>query len=94
MFLQKKDAEEEDSENWRFFPQDFREKNDLGCHHREAIEHVFHFEQGEKYFTSGRDGTFRIWNSTDLKHIKTVSPYFTPLSTSLNADHVQSDSLD
>ena len=72
MFLQRAEPDEDDGENWRFFPQDFRAKNDLGCHHRAEIAHVLHFEHGEKYLTSGRDGTFRIWNATDLKHVKTV----------------------
>lgn len=75
MFLQRSDGDEDDGENWRFFPQDFRERNDFGCHHRAPIAHVLHFEQGERYLTSGRDGTFRIWNAADLKHVKTVTDF-------------------
>ena len=72
MFLQRRDTHEDDSENWRFFTQDFGVRNDVGCHHRAPIAHLLHVEQTEKYLTSGRDGSVRVWNAENLKHVKTV----------------------
>lgn len=72
MFLQRSEAADDNIDNWRFFPQDFKDRNDSGTNHRDAVEFLVHFEQGDKYITCGRDGTFRLWNSSDLKHFRTV----------------------
>ncbi len=72
MFLQRTDTQEDDSENWRFFTQDFEVRNDVSCYHRAPIAHLLHVEQTEKYLTSGRDGSVRVWNAENLKHVKTV----------------------
>jgi hypothetical protein len=34
---------------------------------------VFGLPAIDKYITCGRDGTFRLWNAGDMKHLKTVN---------------------
>lgn len=75
MFLQRSEAADDNVDNWRFFPQDFKDRNDNGTSHRDTVEFLLNFEQGDKYITCGRDGTFRLWNSSDLKHFRTVGPH-------------------
>lgn len=76
MFLHRAEADDDDMENWRFFPQDFKDKNDASVNHRDLVEYLYNFSQGEKYITCGQDGTFRLWNAPDLRHLKTVSLIF------------------
>ncbi|KAG1667639.1 hypothetical protein FOA52_004666 [Chlamydomonas sp. UWO 241] len=74
MFLER--AQEQagaSSENWRLFPQDFRDKNDIGVAHRGPVDKILYCEPIDKYITCSRDGTFRLWNGMDLKHVKTLS---------------------
>lgn len=73
MFLQRPDFDENDGENWRFFPPEIVKKSDVGCHHKGDIAHFCHVHQSDKYLTSGHDGTLRIWNAIDLRHVKTVT---------------------
>eukprot|EP00798_Chlamydomonas_sp_ICE-L_P024012 gene24012-9585_t len=74
MFLEKaQEAAGVTSENWRLFPQDFRDKNDPGVFHRGPVDKVLYCEPIDKYITCSRDGTFRLWNGADLKHFRTMS---------------------
>lgn len=40
--------------------------------HSDLIERVVHVPEVDKYITCSRDATFRIWNSADLKHSRTL----------------------
>jgi len=74
MFLERaQEAAGANSENWRLFPQDFRDKNDVGVAHRGPVDKIMYCEPIDKYVTCSRDGTFRMWNGMDLKHFKTMS---------------------
>ncbi|KAJ9529394.1 hypothetical protein QJQ45_013762 [Haematococcus lacustris] len=74
MFLERaQEASGTTSENWRLFPQDFRDKNDPGVAHRGAVDKIMYVEAIDKYVTCSRDGSFRLWNGTDLKHFRTMT---------------------
>ncbi|GFR43071.1 hypothetical protein Agub_g4078 [Astrephomene gubernaculifera] len=74
MFLERAQmAGESASENWRLFPQDFRDRNDPSVTHRGAVDRVLYCEAVDKYISCGRDGTFRLWNGLDCRHFKTIS---------------------
>ncbi|GIL84419.1 hypothetical protein Vretimale_15893 [Volvox reticuliferus] len=73
MFLERAQmVGESASENWRLFPQDFRDRNDLGVTHRGPVDRVLYMDFVDKYVSCGRDGTFRLWNGADLRHYKTI----------------------
>lgn len=72
MFLEKSQMVGEGaSENWRLFPQDFRDKNDSQVAHRGAVDRIMYVEAIDKYVSCGRDGTYRLWNGSDARHFKT-----------------------
>eukprot|EP00775_Hariotina_reticulata_P009116 gene9116-9285_t len=75
MFLEKVQASatEDSSDNWRLFPADFREKNESMSYHHEQVDKVYFCSAIDKYITCARDGSFRLWNAADLKHVRTVS---------------------
>jgi len=74
MFLERaQEASGTTNENWRLFPQDFKDRNDPGVSHRGQVDHVFYCEVIDKYVTISRDGSFRLWNGVDLKHFRTVT---------------------
>ncbi|KAG2498385.1 hypothetical protein HYH03_003644 [Edaphochlamys debaryana] len=73
MFLERAQmAGESASENWRLFPQDFRDRNDLSVTHRGPVDRVLYCDFVDKYISCGRDGTFRLWNGGDCRHFKTI----------------------
>ncbi|GIL56855.1 hypothetical protein Vafri_12156, partial [Volvox africanus] len=73
MFLERAQmVGESASENWRLFPQDFRDRNDLGVTHRGPVDRLLYMDFVDKYVSCGRDGTFRLWNGADLRHYKTI----------------------
>ncbi|KAF5835754.1 WD40-repeat-containing domain protein [Dunaliella salina] len=74
MFLERaQEASGTTNENWRLFPQDFKDRNDPGVSHRGQVDQVFYCEVIDKYVTISRDGSFRLWNGVDLKHFRTVT---------------------
>uniref|UniRef100_A0A7S0WPJ8 EF-hand domain-containing protein n=1 Tax=Chlamydomonas leiostraca TaxID=1034604 RepID=A0A7S0WPJ8_9CHLO len=74
MFLERaQEASGTTSENWRLFPQDFRDKNDPGVAHRGPVDRIMYCEAIDKYITCSRDGSFRLWNGADLKHFRTMT---------------------
>ncbi|WIA12480.1 hypothetical protein OEZ85_012515 [Tetradesmus obliquus] len=75
MFLEKAQAAAGDSaaDNWRLFPADFRDKNEASAYHHEQVDRLYFCGAIDKYISCGRDGSFRLWNAADLKHVKTVN---------------------
>jgi hypothetical protein len=74
MFLERaQEAAGMNAENWKLFPQDFRDKNEIGVCHRGPVDKVYYCEPIDRYVSCSRDGTFRLWNGSDLKHFKTMS---------------------
>jgi len=61
MFLEKAQqaAGEGAAENWRLFPQEFRDTNEQSCYHRDQVDRLYYVSQVDKYITCGRDGSFR-----------------------------------
>ena len=49
-----------------------REKQEPGTSHRGVVDRLMYCDAIDKYVTCSRDGTFRLWNSLDLRHYKTV----------------------
>eukprot|EP00741_Cyanophora_paradoxa_P015875 tig00020909_g15326.t1 len=43
-----------------------------GVYHKDMIDRVLFLPNSDKYITTSRDGTLRIWNATTLAHMKTV----------------------
>ncbi|CEP03071.1 unnamed protein product (mitochondrion) [Plasmodiophora brassicae] len=41
-------------------------------YHRDMIETVLYIPKTDKYVTSSRDGTFKVWNCKDRLHVRTV----------------------
>jgi hypothetical protein len=39
--------------------QEFRDKNEHSCYHRDQVDRVYYVQQVDKYVTCGRDGSFR-----------------------------------
>jgi WD40 repeat protein len=37
------------------------------------VDKVYFCSAIDKYITCARDGSFRLWNAADLKHVRTVS---------------------
>ena len=52
--------------------QDFRDRNDHSVAHRGPVEKLYYCDAMDKYISSSRDGSFRLWNGADLKHFRTV----------------------
>ncbi|KAG2424023.1 hypothetical protein HXX76_014847 [Chlamydomonas incerta] len=74
MFLQRAEmAGETAAENWRLFPQDFRDRNDTSVSHKGLVDRILYVDFLDKYVTAGRDGTFRLWNGGDCRHFKSLS---------------------
>jgi len=46
--------------------------NPKHVHHRDMIAEILHVSRQEKFYTSSRDGTVRVWHASTLNHIKTV----------------------
>lgn len=40
--------------------------------HGDLVERVLYFSELDKYITCGRDATFRVWNTSDLRHNRTL----------------------
>jgi WD40 repeat protein len=40
---------------------------------RLQVDRLFFCGAIDKYISCGRDGSFRLWNAADLKHVKTVN---------------------
>jgi hypothetical protein len=36
------------------------------------VDKIMYVEAIDKYVTCSRDGSFRLWNGTDLKHFRTM----------------------
>ncbi|GAX72651.1 hypothetical protein CEUSTIGMA_g107.t1 [Chlamydomonas eustigma] len=74
MFLERaQEAAGIHAENWKLFPQDFRDKNEIGVCHRGPVDKVMYCEAIDRYISCSRDGTFRLWNGSDMKHSRTMS---------------------
>jgi WD40 repeat protein len=52
--------------------QDLPGRNEDAGAHSDIIERVVHVPEVDKYITCSRDATFRIWNSDDFKHNRTL----------------------
>lgn len=46
--------------------------NDLTAYHKDMITHIVNVESINKYVTTARDGTLRVWSSKDHQHIHTI----------------------
>ncbi|KAG2439805.1 hypothetical protein HYH02_010440 [Chlamydomonas schloesseri] len=74
MFLQRAEmVGETAAENWRLFPQEFRDRNDTSVSHKGLVDRLLYVDFLDKYVSAGRDGTFRLWNGGDCRHFKTLS---------------------
>jgi WD40 repeat protein len=45
--------------------------DDTGTH-SDVIQRIIHVPEVDKYIMCSRDATFRIWNSADFKHTRTL----------------------
>jgi WD40 repeat protein len=45
---------------------------DTNSAHSDIIERIIHVPEVDKYITCSRDTTFRIWNTSDLRHFRTL----------------------
>lgn len=55
MFLERaQEAAGVHAENWKLFPQDFRDKNEIGVCHRGPVDKVVYVEAIDRYITCSR----------------------------------------
>ncbi|KAL0018315.1 hypothetical protein WJX77_008577 [Trebouxia sp. C0004] len=62
-----------DQQEWKFFPQDFKSKNDPATYHREDVTKIYCTPGIDKYISCGRDGSMRLWSPADLSLHRTIA---------------------